>query len=1539
MDISADVDRIIAQAPDWNLAGDCDLLALMKRISENLYERGERTSRNLQEFETSVRQVDISLSNATNSLRSLQFGHQFVEYRVEEVDDADLAMPEEKKKKPDPPPMSSEEMAKGFLDNNLRMFRKNFEPVTIDVPDSDDEDAPVSSTTVFRAKNPYDAIPLPYIIGTKEWEEHKYAGLYDSGENSGDDKSDEFSSSSSDEKEPVSKGSTQPENKFVEPHLSDSSSLASYAREPEIVSPVKTHNPAPVVTSPVPPAPAPAGQVPEAAIRTQPRPIISSQRNPHERDMFAALRQSPPSDDPPSTSSSPTSSPAFRNTSGGRLPIASTASLSSSSSSPAHQPPPRLFEDVEAVVPTHPSKEIAAKPGQIKRKPVNLFNDDEFNSFMSEIVDKVQAKAGAAETSSVREPPKEKRPTEPTAKQEAPLQRKNPAVVPQTVPRRVNLFDDSPPLSPSSKPKPFSNNAPSVGGIPKQTPPKEVQADQPKAFIAPKEPAKTLPKSLFDDDLEDDDFLSSLAPKSKPVDQKQSSKPKTSLFDDDDLDINDIFTKPTSANTNKLSERVAGKTSLFDDDDQEDDADLFGSKKPLKATQSESTVKKVEPTETPKKSLFDDIEEEDLFGTPKASARYNESQALETDVEIKEQSKHIEIEPETLRKQEITIQQEQELSNASSPPVFRESPPPIESFEATEQEEKNINGGETPPKPPAKLPNLFVEDFSDEDPFLESLNVTTKPKGASETNEFIKTVVKSDEKIKEVDKSPAETLRKSSNKHSDLFSEDSSDDDRLLSISSKAKDVPLGEKDTMKLIKTDEDHLEEIKPNKDQLVEEIYPKELPHKLPQEVLPENKIDDELNVMTRASAEVVVPVSETPPPDDHQSHQDPIIKMVADITNKSPKDDASKRKPADLAAAQQIMQNYSSLFSDEPPDDSEFFQTLGSSSSGLSSLSASKIFDNEHDFFEPALPKIPSATKSSAATPGDQPSATSDYGGIRLFSDVPPEDEDDIDELSSSAVKQPEDVAPPTTTRIHTIFYDDFSETARAGSIEPSHQPSSYDEEPPPSGDELDRSKAKETLDSQNRSSPIKKLKMPNININVQALLPGSGGGLPKLLKKQDLSSFEERHPAESSQRVTSPESIRKPTNIQPAEGGLQHVNKTRARGPAKRRPSTRKGRQENYVKSLIEDEQKPPHAALTQVQPSVESFLESPDNESQPLPFSKPVAVGEVSAPPSTVSASRQKVSPPKAKNSFLDSPDDDDSLFGPVTTKTVSSAKQNAGIMPVTATPVSAALTPNKPPEDRRQSVIPRKNNDPPASYRSFLDSPDEDDSLFSSADKNTTSVSKNSAEKTLIPPKVANTFLDSSDDDDFLFSPAKTPIAQSKSIVPVQEKHRDTAVPASSMLPRTEEPSKEQIKPKAQAVPKLFDDSDDDDDLFASAAVPAPLPSSSRPVQAKQPPKPAASSLFSSDEDDAKAPDNTLPKKKLPIKPAKSLFSDDDDDDDDLFGGGGIRKASTARQAQKTKPKAQTVSKPAASKTPTATATIPDSISDNPLADLLDVE
>ncbi|EDV55332.1 WASH complex subunit 2 [Drosophila erecta] len=1501
MDISADVDQIIAQAPDWTFAGDCALLALMKRISQNLEERGEKTSRNLKDFETSVKQVDISLNNATNSLRSLQFGNQFVEYRVEEVDDADLAMPEEKKKKPELPPKSSEEMAKEFLENNLRMFRKNYEPVTIEVPDSDDEDGPVHSTTVFRAKNPYDAIPLPYIIGTKEWQEHKYAGLYDSKENSEDDRSEEFSSSSSDERETESKKIAMPSNKLEEHHLSDSSSLASFAREPAIVSPVIK----------------PAVQVAEPAIRTQPRPIINSQRNTHERDMFAALRQSPPSDDPPSTSSSPTSSPAFRNPSS-RLPIASTASLSSSSSSPAQQPP-RLFDEA---VSNQAPKETELKPSQTKRMPVNLFNDDEFKSFMSEIVDKVQSKTTSssgspATTISTKEPPKTIKPIEQYPKPAAPKQ-----IVEQSVSKRVNLFDDSPPLSPTPRSEPVPNKTGATGAIPKQSSVDEDNSLFGSSSPMPKEnpskkPTKPVTKSLFDDDLEDDDFLSSFTPKAKPPEQKLLSKPKPSLFDDDDLDIDDIFTKP-SAQPKMLSEKVAGKTSLFEDDDQDDVTDLFASKK-TKEIQKEtssgvSPAKKLETPVASKKSLFDDMEDEDLFGTPKAknlirSEQYNDPERIErSGASIGKDKTQNEIVQQKSKNVETKEKQLPLIAEDASVPILRDSPPPMEVKEqkAAGKEWRPVEDATSAPNSHI-IKDLFSEDLTDDESFPSPSNNMAEPKSASESKEFNKPIEENTSEYKEY-VSPVNPPTILSTKQIDLFNEDFSDDDTFLSASmSKNKPVGATETDEIK------------KPSADQLVNEIKPEELAQQLP-----ENKIDDttvvdendELMPEVLGKSELDEPVSESPPPDDHQSNEDPIISMVADVTNKTSADTTfTPRKPADLAAAQQIMQTYSNLFSDEPPDDSEFFQTLGSS--GLSSLSASKIFDSEHDFFEPALPSIPSATKPSPVTPGDQPSSSSDYGAMCLFSDVPPEDNDHGEEAQNQAEPQKDEFA--STTRIHTIFYDDFSETARAGAVQPAPKRFTFDDEPP-QADEPDRSQVEESPELRNPTSPVKKLKMPNININVHALLPGSGGA-SKLLRKTESSSSERDEPQVPLQiEVSAPSSAQ--TTVPSLDGALQHVNKSRARGPAKRRPSTRKGRKENYAKSLLDAGHDEGPTASTSIQrrtskdtPEVEHS--EPSSIRAPLP--QPVKPETLfSTPAQQIQPQLQRPPPSTVGGSFLDSPDEDDSFFNSVPTKTIEG----------------------------------KQGSDPPKSYRSFLDSPDADDHLFNDFENNIAEerpaasqtvsnepqVDRRKLEKALPPPKMANSFLDSPDEDDFLFNsvkPKATPIAQ-KSLAPAAEivnaSQKVTTAPTKPTNAKLA--AKEQIKPKSQAAPKLFDDSDDDDDLFANAAaLPPSIQPASKPTQTKQQPKPAATSLFSSDDDEAEVPAKKLPVKKLPVKPSKSLFSDDDDDDD-LFGGSSTSKEGATK---KSKPVTRTATKPAASKTATSTATIPSNSGDNPLADLLD--
>ncbi|BFG06125.1 WASH complex subunit 2 [Drosophila madeirensis] len=1254
MDISAEIADITAQAPEWNFAGDCALLALMKRISQNLQERGERTTRNLREFETSVRQADISLSNATNSLRSLQFGQQFVEYRVQEIDDDDFEMPAEKKKKPESPPKSSQEMSKEFLENNLQMFRKNFEPVTIDVPDSDDEDAPVNSTTIFRAKNPYDAIPLPYIIGSKEWQEHKYAGLYDSKESSDDEKSEEFSSSSSDERESASSKTPKPDNKLVQTQLSDSSSLASATTEPvAVVSPVKLQIPAPAA----PPILAPADHHlrEPAPSRTQPRPIISSQRNPHERDLFAALRQSPPSDDPPSTTSSPRSSPAI----GPRGTAALQGSLSSSSSSVAHQPPPRLFD--EAVPPQIPRK-TEANPSPIKRKPVNLFNDDEFHSLMSEIVDKVQSKTGnnttdARTSNQANKLPEENKPVDQAPKPDTPKQI-NEIIATQPKTKTVNLFEDSPPLSPIPTHTPLRDatndlSRPIFDDVPS---PLSVKTKQ----IPPKEPAKPLPKSLFDDDLEDD-FLSSFTAKPKPPEQKL----KSSLFDDDDLDIDDIFIKP-STQPNKLSERLVGKTSLFDDDDQDDDVtDLFGSKKESAKEKLLPVEKKVETPMAPKGDLFDDIQDEDLFGTPKSKNLFANQPEQPT---------------EEIQKLKIVQEESQpaEALEEEAGEVLRENGNiQPQSMDIIEEKSNNVAH---------KAADLFNEDFSDDDSFLSTAK--TKSEGAA-----------------------AAATEISQEIHPQVLEK-------------------------------------EIKPQK--LPESVLPTPEPtNKTADESLNKDKVDVMADLF--GSPKIGPPVLETPPPDDLEQDEDPIISMVADITSKSPKEEATLTAPeADLDAAQQIMQNYTSLFSEEPPDDSEFFQTLGSSS--LSSLSASKMFEHDQDFFEPALPKIPVANKSSAATP-------SDHGPIGLFSDVPPDDDDDAAEAQKQAAAQPVDV-PSTTTRIHTIFYDDFSETARAGAGATGHtsKPPIMKEEQHPPADEVDRSKAQEVAELPTPTSPVKKLKMPTININVQALLPGTGG--PPKFQKMQVPTPPPPQKADESVSGAKPSSAYTPSvneesNSTGRENGLQHVNKTRARGPARRRPSTRQGRRENYAKSVLED-----------VHPSTPAEV----------------------APASKAMASSKTPTLPKLVKSFLDSDDEDEDLFG--TAKIVSamsqsetSAKPAMPAMPAPAAKLMTAPLPSEPPEDH---VKPKAHTVPMSRPAKLFDESDDDDDLFASA---AVAASVPPVQAKVLSKTPAASLFSSDEDEDFKL-PAKT--APKKNIAPIQ----------------------------ACKTTSLFSDDEDDDDLFGGAAT-----------------------------------------------------------------------------------------------------------------------
>ncbi|XP_064547023.1 WASH complex subunit 2 [Drosophila montana] len=1483
MDISADVAAIVGQASDWNFAGDCALLELMKRISQNLHERGEQTSRNFREFETKVRRVDIALDNATNSLRSLQFGQQFVEYRVEEVDDDDFVLPEEQQKKPELPLKSSQELAAEFLQNNLQMFRKNFEAVTIELTDSDEEDGTVNATTVYRDKNPYDSIPLPYVIGSKEWQEHKHAGLYDSTENSEDEQPEQFSSSSSDELETAAPKATP----VHQAQHSDSSSLASLPRE------MPAQNQATPVAQP-PPQPV-SQSVPQPVLPlARPRPIISMHRNPHESDMFAALRASPPSDDPPSSSaSSLNSSPAISHAN------AAATGLSSSSSSASkvviqagRQSPPKLFDEAipvaAAATPIDVPSAVRPTPSaasQIKRKPVNLFNDDEFNSFMSEIVDKVQSKSANGPTPPATVTKAKNSPKESPAPQE--VKPVAPARKPIETPQRsLNLFEDSPPPSPSLRPATSTAN-----------------------------PAKKLPTSLFDDNLDDDvdDFLSSFTAKPKP----QQQTPKTTLFDDDDdLDIDDIFAKKTpTVQPTKLASNIVSATSLFDDDgeDVENVNDIFGTssrKAAEKQPQQQTKVSLVQPParEPPAapRSLFDDLGDDDLFGTPKAKkpspyAGAEKEQLSETK-RLVEEATPADVEQQLPEQAELFGQQAKKLER-QIPQASQDSP------------------DEAPANLKAQLPiskvDLFSDDFSDEEVVISSSSHTTRDsKEITTTGELLPEPTNKAEEDQDEPKNKDEAELSSNNEEQQ-----------------QVKPALLG--DLLKNIK---------------------------------------DSSAN--TIAEEEEEAEEEQPPPADQQQLQQDPIISLVAGQTKKL----THSQAPADLAAAQQIMQNYSSLFSDEPPDDSEFFQSLGTSS--LSSLSATKMFDSEQDFFEPSLPDLPPA----AAATVEQ--ANNDYGGMRLFSDEPPEDDEDEDEqeekeiaaVSANAAKQPDAAAPK---RIHTIFYDDFSETARAGSAAPQAKSAIFAEEPPPA-------------DAPKPSSPVKKLQMPNININVQALLPGAGSGpgaLPKPPKK-----------LEEAARSAAPVRQAAISSSSEADNILQCISKTRVRGPAHRRPSTRRARQANYARSLLEAPPEPTPAsstspsAATSTTASLSSksaglpSFDSDDNEAA----ADDALFKAFRAQPAAAQESSQAA---KSKTAlFLDCDPDDDALFGktldrkaekvpavvpPVAPRATSpfAPPAIAPVAPPATTPVAplattpVAMLSTQPPEDdfkpfaKSASFLDSDEDDdsngflfspstaqrpaqyanmgtsraptgPPKSYVSFLDNNDADeDAMFAAAATRSAAAAAPTALPSQKPPKdelkstAKSAFLvsDEDDDDDALFQTGKLKtVAATKKPQVVEPKSSKVQAPAPASVVL------DKSKPKPKPVKsKLFDDSDDDDDLFGSAAAsvskaqPAPAPAAA----ISQAPLFASSS---EEEPEQKPPKALTSKAKLPAKPAKSLFSDDDDDDD-LFGGGAAAAAPGAKRAAPSS-QARPVPKKAASKTTMATPLQASKVdgADNPLADLL---
>lgn len=390
---------------------------------------------------------------------------------------------------------------------------------------------------------------LPHIYGSKLWKEHWHVGLCDgSNEYSGDEASDAFSETSS---------SSAADNESYE---SNTANLSEWASSTSI--PIEHKHPALMVGQKEHALPASA----TAAARNKHLPSTqhlpsnddsdtcsttsrSTTTNPpfrtREHDLFATLRH-----DTSITSTSTSSSPqqhiaATIQAQRVSAPISSTIAPFFDAT-----PPTDIFAD--AAMEPQPNRrnenETTQKSavGQIKRKPVNLFDDDDFNSFMTEVVDKAQTKVAQKQQ---QQPPQ----MPVSASNSLPSGSANNLPPPRT----VDLFAEPPSIK-----TPTTN-----------------EATSPIAIEKPKETSTRKPVNLFDSpegSPQSDSLFTANDKKAEPVIEKPkditptAAKPSItakSLFDDDDDD--DDFLNVFGAKKLNLPQRSTGKTLLFDDDNEE----------------------------------------------------------------------------------------------------------------------------------------------------------------------------------------------------------------------------------------------------------------------------------------------------------------------------------------------------------------------------------------------------------------------------------------------------------------------------------------------------------------------------------------------------------------------------------------------------------------------------------------------------------------------------------------------------------------------------------------------------------------------------------------------------------------------------------------------------------------------------------------------------------------------------------------------------------------------------------------------------------
>ncbi|XP_059620286.1 WASH complex subunit 2-like [Phlebotomus argentipes] len=599
-----------------------------------------------------------------------------------------------------------------------------------------------------------------------------------------------------------------------------------------------------------------------------------------------------------------------------------------------------------------------------------------------------------------------------------------------------------------------------------------------------------------------------------------------------------------------------------------------------------------------------------------------------------------------------------------------------------------------------KLSNLFDDDDEPED-FLDTLlkGVKTKPKSQPvEKKESKLQEVKEDlndaKEKREIAKEPrkVETVKKISlfddSDDEDIFSETGKKTEPSINVQrnnseslrkeSLGRETPQETMSKERTLHVKEPSLNVQKKNSESLRKESRDKETPHEIISKETTPLTDEPSVNAQSKSSESLrkgsldketsrkerkPLIVEEEPPLEvETPPVEEPPVDQKIEESSKKPEEAETipenlfpdEEEPEDWLEASPNFHKHppSNLFSEPPEDVSP--EKKESKLPGL----FDDLDDDDDDFFTPKRTEEQQKTTN-----------------MPLFDDLPPDD----DLFANRSDRKEKEV-----------FYDDFADSfpPEVSSVNPSGSSYLFNDEPPPVDDWQESGASKDEPDEIipsvrnliNRhekpenvaEEPLNKPKIvPNklsktMAINVAALLPGAKR--PSFKNVQE--SPTEEAPVKSPEEVQEVPEVAEKIEEKPEDPSLLvNLNRNRAKIPQKRKPSTRRGRQETYRKSLIlesdnqkegivqnperekklpedlfgddlpETEKKAAKVIQKVVKSAPKSLFESDDEDSSDI-FSmvKPKSLPKSTSEPTKIT--------PKPTSLFGDSDEDDDDLFG-----------------------------------------------------------------------------------------------------------------------------------------------------------------------------------------------------------------------------------------------------------------------------------------------------